>query len=95
VSGGQLVRLSERRRTRNITESERCRRCQDDGLFVVGAERRNLQGRLFDHDVCAPCPDCERGHRIEFPERGDGIWGRDGFWRGRSPEQLDLAGGGA
>lgn len=30
-----------------------------------------------------PCPHCALGYLVEFPEKGRGPWGPDGYWRGK------------
>jgi hypothetical protein len=79
------------RRVANIFGVERCPTCGDEGLCVVGTERRStVAGGTFEAEVVGPCPRCERGHRAEF-RAGGGLWGPDGFWRGREipPELLE------
>jgi hypothetical protein len=76
--GGGPLRIA------NVTGGERCQRCDEEGLVVVGTEPR--AGASYEVEVMGPCPDCERGFRVEH----SGVWGADGFWRGRRPKQLGL-----
>lgn len=67
-----------------------CRLCLDTALVEVGTSK---VGTI----ELAPCPACERGKRLEFPEARRGIWGTDGFWRGRDwrpagPNEVEILG---
>lgn len=68
-------------RIRNITGVSRCGHC-DNGLAIVS--RRKVRHVLVDEH--GPCPWCEKGARIEFPEKIKPHWGADGYWRGAPPE---------
>jgi hypothetical protein len=62
-------------RTQNYSGNDRCSRCGDDGQIVVSLRRfpRQLdlatnklkpEGGLLEE--MGPCPDCERGFRLEW-----------------------------
>lgn len=94
-----VTSIASRRRLQNLTGSENCPTCFDDGLCVVATEPQLTgSGALVNVELMGPCPRCERGFRAEFGIRGDessdvrgGPWGPDGFWRGRPvpPELLE------
>ena len=83
-----------RRRIANKTGEERCERCGDEGMLIVGTEMR----RDAAYDVAGPCPFCEQGYAVEFglgrDKEGNTIqakrppWGAEGFWRGREREHV-------
>ena len=84
-----LVDLGTRRpRIQNVTGSVRCSTCEDSAVVLVGVEiRKTPGGGEIAADIAAPCPRCERGHRVEFAEGGP--WSPDGYWRGRElPPEL-------
>lgn len=65
---------------RNRTTNDRCARCLDDGLIVVGTQRH----LGVDCEQYGPCPVCEVGAELEFPTKGGRApWGEDGFWASR------------
>ena len=69
-------------RTRNVSERETCDWCFDEGLVTVGT-RPEGNGHL---DMYGPCPYCEIGLKIEFPEKSRRPpWGPEGYWQGRDP----------
>ena len=37
---------------------------------------------FYEDEELGPCPICQLGHKVEFPEKGTGPWGKEGFWRG-------------
>lgn len=70
-------------RTQNVSQDEHCRYCCGTGV-------KSGMGWVFvgwsgvGTEQLAPCPFCEAGFAVEFPEGGKGPWGADGFWQGRS-----------
>lgn len=86
----------------NLEGSVHCTLCCDEGQLVVAQERRSLStfkktpdGRVekaedghYFADVYGPCPECERGNRVEFPKKNLGPWGSLGYWRGRDHSHL-------
>jgi hypothetical protein len=83
-------------RTDNVDGDEHCRYCCTSlGLVVVGSEHTQQK---IDHvaggecpgcfEMYGPCPFCERGRLAEFPERGRGPWGKDGYWKGMPYDAL-------
>src|SRR5207247_170349 len=91
-------------RTKNMSARETCDWCDETG-FVIASIRQERSARLVDgeiieqvveHEEMGPCPHCERGFAVEFPNakrfegsgRPAGIeppWDREeGFWKGRS-----------
>ena len=88
--GAAVIPFSGRRRVANLTGGEECATCRDDAIVTVGSERRAAGAdRAYFVDVLGPCPNCERGLRLEFPNDGAGPWGKDGYWRGREiPDRL-------
>lgn len=65
----------------NVTGSRHCAYCRDDGLVVVNE-------RADGAEEMGPCPHCERGHLLEFPEGKPGPWGQAGYWKGRDAGHL-------
>lgn len=86
VTGRVLPFSAERRRLTNVTGTQTCSTCGDDGLCVVGTEPRPIgHGQSFQAELVGPCPHCERGFAVEF----GGTWGSEGYWRGREiPQEL-------
>jgi hypothetical protein len=89
----------------NLTRSDSCPYCHDEGQLEVSTRQEIWPrdeiakgGKKVPKkteatvDEYGPCPRCEKGQRMEFPEpdaKGRvrvGPWGPDGFWRGRTPE---------
>lgn len=65
-------------RVANVSSKAHCEWCCDDGYVLVGYNRLGT-------DEMGPCPYCEKGFAIEFPEKPRvGPWGIEGYWRGRS-----------
>jgi len=75
-------------RVRNISGAQHCLHC-------CGSGSKTGQGWVFvgwsgvGTDQMAPCPHCEAGYEVEYPERGKPPWGADGYWRGRSIDGLE------
>lgn len=93
-----------RRRLRNYTGSEDCRACSDSALVVAEHRPGGSPNKPVQIEIYGPCPFCERGFRLEFglgKDRnggeltGPGVWGEDGYWKGRElpPGLEELAGG--
>lgn len=70
-------------RIQNMTSDRVCHSCDNDSLGWV-----QVGWGKSGTDQMAPCPFCEAGRVIEFPSKGVGPWGRDGFWRGRDPHTM-------
>lgn len=65
-------------RVRNYSSDAWCGWCSDGGLVEIGT-RPEAKGHV---PTFAPCPYCEIGARVEFPERSRPVW-HDGYWQGR------------
>ena len=95
-------------RSQNRTGSERCGYCLDEGQVVVllralgpavelvnGVIRRKKRRgpEPPGYEEMAPCPYCEHGYHVEFPQPnaknakpGPGPWGKHGFWADAASE---------
>ena len=49
----------------------------------MGGTHEHPVGSGIMVEFMAPCPNCERGRRIEFGSIGAERWGPQGYWRGR------------
>lgn len=84
------VEMLRAARSMDARENERCPRCSDDGWIEVPATRKvriERLGVVRTTEVivgdAAPCPDCPKGRMLEGQH-----YGNEGYWRGRTPEQL-------
>jgi hypothetical protein len=82
-------------RIQNVSGSEHCTYCcESPGLIMVAwvHTRKDIphEGSPADCRGCSeqtgPCPFCEKGRALEFPENGRKPWGPQGFWRGIQPQ---------
>lgn len=60
---------------------------QVKGMPVPERQRKQLTRDIYG-EALGPCPHCERGKTLEFPQEGRGRWGKDGYWRGKSTSFL-------
>jgi hypothetical protein len=102
------LQLVTKQRTRNVSRKgkEQCDWCDETGFVVAGIRQARsvslVDGetieRLVEYEEVAPCPHCERGFAVEFPnaERiGQGKPGirppwdmEKGFWQGHSTADI-------
>jgi hypothetical protein len=83
-------------RTQNVSARERCRYCLDTGYVVVQTRTAVWRKTSGEFEEVGPCPMCERGFGEEFPDYSRctktppvrSPWGEGGFWKGRSPVEL-------
>jgi hypothetical protein len=81
-------------------ETFACATCEDEGMVEVAFRRDKIVRRdpatgrhVYGGETgmiaeMGPCPYCEKGRRIEFPEDRVGPWGSAGYWQGRDPGEV-------
>lgn len=86
--------LSRINRVQNVSGHGHCEYCCGTGNQPDHVSR-SPGGWVFvgysgvGTDQLAPCPYCEAGWIVEFPEKGKGPWGFEGYWRGRETAGLE------
>ena len=84
--------LATQSRVKNLTGDGFCVECQNEVSVLVNLRRPGkalVQGKAREpqedtfYEEMGPCPYCELGFQLEFPGKGHGPWGSEGFWRGR------------
>lgn len=62
----------------NMSARDTCEFCLNEGLVMVGTRAEGTRPM----EMYGPCPHCERGFRIEFPDKDRPRW-ENGYWQGR------------
>jgi hypothetical protein len=82
------VTVSKINRIQNVSGHGHCEHC-------CGSGNKYGKGWVFvgwsgvGTDQMAPCPHCEAGWEVEFPDKGKPPWGFNGYWQGKNSEGLE------
>lgn len=85
---GLFIAIVKAEEQKLAAPAEPCPTCID-GWVQVGVHVYMQAGVSYEGaDIVAPCPRCDVGKLIEFPLDADGLWGEQGWWRGREWERV-------